>query len=106
MNQYGRLLNGQYIYCYRFIDQSNGRTLGSFCQESAAINYQLPSLIYPRNSQKVINQFPVLSWRPPIPLFGTELNYALRLVSLDEGQSPLDAINSNLPLLENIDLKI
>ena len=105
LNQYGRLVNGQYIYCYRFIDQSNGRTIGSFCQESAAINYQLPALIYPRNSQKITNPFPVLSWRAPIPLFGNELNYALRLVSLEKGQSPLDAINSNLPLLEKYRLK-
>ena len=105
LSQTGQLPSGQYVYCYRFVDSTNGRTLGSHCQESALLNYQPPSLIYPQNEQTIPNSFPVLSWRPPLPLFGDDLNYTLRLVELEEGQSTADAIYSNLPLLEKYGLK-
>lgn len=105
LHQFGRLTSGQYSYCYRFINQANGRTLGSHCQESTTINFQLPALVYPQNSQSINTPFPVLSWRPPMPLFGAALNYSLRLVALQEGQSRIDAIHSNLPLLEKYNLK-
>ena len=35
-----------------------------------------------------------------MPIFGNELTYNLKLVALDKGQSPTDAIYRNLPLLE------
>lgn len=105
LGQTGQLPTGQYVYCYRFIDLENGRTIGSHCQESTRLNYQLPALIYPREAQVVNTPFPVLAWRPPLPIFGNELNYSLKLVELRKGQAPADAIYRNLPLLEKYRVK-
>ncbi|MEM9919270.1 MAG: hypothetical protein AAF990_14300 [Bacteroidota bacterium] len=98
--QSGGLPNGQYIYCYRFVDTQSGRNLGNYCIENASFDFRLPELIYPFDGEKLKTAFPVLSWRPPVPLRGNALNYSLRLVELLEGQSPISAVNSNLPLFD------
>ncbi|MEO1627761.1 MAG: hypothetical protein AAFV25_21615, partial [Bacteroidota bacterium] len=98
--QSGGLPRGQYIYCYRFLETQSGRTLGNFCQENSSTHFRLPELVYPFHAAVLSNPFPVLSWRPPVPLQGSSLRYNLKLVELLDGQSPLEAINSNLPLLE------
>ncbi|MEM9919107.1 MAG: hypothetical protein AAF990_13480 [Bacteroidota bacterium] len=103
--QSGGLPNGQYIYCYRFLDAASGRTMGNFCQENASIEFRLPELIYPFDRAELQDLFPVLSWRPPIPLRGNALTYHLRLVALEEGQNPLLGINSNLPLVDKQHLR-
>ncbi|MEO1517232.1 MAG: hypothetical protein AAFV95_19560 [Bacteroidota bacterium] len=102
--QSGGLPRGQYIYCYRFLEAQSGRTLGNFCQENSSTYFRLPELVYPFHEATLQNRFPVLSWRPPVPLQGNNLRYNLKLVELLRGQSPLEAIHTNIPLLEKYHL--
>lgn len=79
--------------------------IGNYCQESTSQKFQLPRLAYPAHQQQLTTTLPVLSWHPPLPLFGNQLNYALKLVELEDNQTPIEAINTNLPLLERYRLK-
>ncbi len=58
-------------------------------------------LSYPENDSEIEELRPVYNWIPPAPIASSsELNYLMRLVELNEGQTPSDALMLNRPLIE------
>lgn len=58
-------------------------------------------LSYPENNSEIEEIRPVYNWIPPAPIASSsELNYLMRLVEVNEGQTPSDALMLNRPLIE------
>lgn len=96
----GKMNTGQYVYCYRFVELTNGRSLGTYCQENGWQNFQLPQLAFPANQTVIQTKHPLLNWHPPLPIIGSDLNYSIQLVEVVADQTSTEAIYRNLPLLE------
>lgn len=99
LQQSGRLPFGEYVFCYQFVATTSARPLGVNCQEKSLKVQGQPTLIYPLDQSTIDHTYPQLSWRPPLPLVGPELHYSLKLVPLKERQSPMMAMEENIPLL-------
>lgn len=94
----GKLPFGEFVLCYYF-NASNGTELGSYCSEFQVKIGGLPALTYPADQSRIITPNPVLQWRPPLSLSGTAVEYDLLLVAMEEGQSAVEAIARNTPLV-------
>jgi hypothetical protein len=57
------------------------------------------NLIEPFNEEKICNKMPVLSWQPSIPVIAGTM-YELLLVEIKDRQSPVEALNYNLPVVK------
>ena len=58
-------------------------------------------LSYPENNSEIDEIRPVYNWIPPAPIASSsELNYLMRLVEVNDGQTPSDALMLNRPLIE------
>lgn len=100
----GKFPFGKYVFCYRFLSSVNAQVLGINCQEKEINIAGLPELISPYNNANIKSTYPLLTWRPPLPLSGQNVTYNLVLTELKNGQSYIDAIQSNFPLLKRKNL--
>lgn len=58
-------------------------------------------LSYPENNSEIDETRPLYTWIPPGPIASSsELNYLMRLVEVNDGQTPSDALLINRPLIE------
>ncbi len=57
------------------------------------------NLIEPYNEEQICNKKPLLSWQPSIPVVAGTM-YELLLVEIKERQSPVEALNYNLPVVK------
>lgn len=57
------------------------------------------NLIEPFNEEKICNKMPVLSWQPSIPVIAGTM-YELLMVEIKDRQSPVEALNYNLPVVK------
>lgn len=99
------VVNGLYNFCYRFIALESGKNLGTNCRDLPINKLARPNLIYPLNGQILNNSFPILSWRPPMPLPSGNIQYHIKVVRMNRDQSPIDAINANYPLLDRYGIR-
>jgi hypothetical protein len=95
----GRLPYGNYIICYRVINATTNALLGEFCQEETIKPFSPPELISPFDRETVSTTYPLLTWKPPFPPGSVPVEYALVLVELKKGQSNLEALEKNAPML-------
>ncbi|MCX8056352.1 MAG: hypothetical protein N3F03_01925 [Ignavibacteria bacterium] len=101
--QTGRLPEGEYTLCIN-IEDLNGNTLVSNICGSFSISFpNPPSLISPQDNTtlETSNPYPLFLWTPVTLPPNYRLTYRLRIVEVLEGQSPIQAINSNIVFYEN-----
>ena len=95
----GRLPYGQYIVCYKIVQADKGTLLGQHCQEQQIKPFGPPELISPYNREAIRTIFPVLTWKAPYPAGAIPFTYSLRLTEVKPGQTALQALEGNVPLL-------
>jgi hypothetical protein len=108
LQQTGKLPFGAYTFCVTVVSASN-KPLGSYCEEREVKPISSPLLSSPYNEEEIAITNPMLVWIPPQPLLGITISYALRLVEVQQGQSPEQAMLQgpallNLNGLTNINL--
>jgi len=92
----GTLPAGTYTICIVVIDSKTEKELGSDCIIQPILHLSPPQLISPASGAMVVDEFPVFTWMPPMPLPpGQEAFYDLKIVEILTGQSPFDAMQSN-----------
>lgn len=107
----GKLPNGNYKVCLRFqciTSDCSGIGFGilpnepNYCKE-VFVAIPTPLLLaYPLHKSEISETRPLFTWIPPMPIGGqVPLNYSFKLVEKREGQSELDAIKRNRPLIQN-----
>jgi hypothetical protein len=89
---------GQYAICYFFYESQTNKLLGEFCAEKTVDPIAPPELLQPSNREEIATVSPFLIWKPPFPI-GASITYVLRLVEIKSGQSDMEAIERNTPLL-------
>ena len=106
LSQTGFLPEGKYFFEARVLaNNSEGKILGSY---STYLNVQPivpPVLVSPFNKENINTLSPILTWLPPAPVSQRYLNYALKVVELLGDESPASAIKTNIPLIDERDLK-
>ncbi len=104
----GRLLEGNYTVCLS-IENMDGQILANnVCANFTIVYPSAPQLLFPVNNDSLsadIN-YPTFQWIPVIVPPAYQITYALRLVEILHGQTPLQAINSNYPVHESTQLNI
>jgi len=98
LQQTGKLPFGAYTFCVNVISTSN-KPLGSDCEEKDIKPISPPVLSSPYNTEDIAITNPLLVWIPPLPLLDITVNYALKLVEVQQGQTPELALLQNPPLL-------
>jgi hypothetical protein len=103
----GRLPYDNYIICVELKLHNGNRLIGKTCQN---VNLLLnpPQLISPFNQEHIPPVQPVFNWlAPQNPLAETrDFNYTINIVELHPGQSGMEAINSNLPILASQNINV
>jgi len=100
----GRLPDGTYlltVHCFNVTSTAGGSLPDFFATTSFTISVpQPPSLLYPANESVVGTPNPVFQWMPSLRASGDQPAYRFRLVEMLPGQTPLRAIEGNVPLAE------
>lgn len=106
----GTFPSGNYVVCVWSmcsLPDCSGLGAGAGSTEQAEciqIQVENPTpllLSYPENNSEIEETRPVYTWIPPAPIASSsELNYLMRLVEVNEGQTPSDALLINRPLIE------
>lgn len=98
----GFLPIGNYRACYSVLsDPKNpAALLAEDCISIEVSPLSPPQLNMPSDTAVVETAYPQFTWLPPMPLtLFSDLNYDLILTEVLKGQSPLSAIQENLPVL-------
>ena len=100
-NPDGFLPIGQFEVCLE-VTQIIGDMVSTLAEDCTTIEVEPispPILINPVNEDSSYNKRPFFSWLPPAPITGfNNLSYDFSLVSVENIQSPGDAIQQNIPL--------
>jgi len=99
--QTGRLPEGEYTACIEIRDMNNKTVINNTCRDFQIVYPAPPSLVYPTNNDSISTRFPMFQWTPSVVPHGYNLHYSFRLVEVLPGQTPLQAINANIPQYEN-----
>lgn len=101
-NPYGILPAGRYIMCtdlYHF-DGELWNNMGNDCNEVEVVAFSPVILTLPEDMAVLEQANPVLSWLSPMPVAQfSQLQYDLTLVPVNQNQTPIDAVERNIPLL-------
>lgn len=107
-NPYGLLPVGYYKACFTFsqIIGDMVSPLSEECLELEVAPLSPPFLILPEDTAKLQTTFPQFTWTSPMPeMLFRHLSYSLKIVELLPGQGYTQAIEQNLPLLHERNLK-
>jgi|GEM_PF-3973422 len=92
----GSLPAGTYEICVDAFEAETEANVGHSCIYDLVIAFPSPpELIYPLNESIVIEDLPIFTWLPPMPLNSLQVNYTIEIVEILDGQTPLEAIESN-----------
>lgn len=97
----GLLPVGDFEVCYSFMSHPSDAVvkIAEECQELIIEPLSPPQLVYPFDQSVIETKNPLLTWLPPLPVsLFTNLKYDLDLVEVFPNQSPVDAIQQNLPI--------
>ncbi len=99
----GRLRSGLYELCLDIIDPATEQSLlsprGPVCRSFQLIEYMSPTLVSPINNQKLgWNERPRFQWTNVTPQ-PTSAHYQVLVFELLAGQTPAQALRSNMPIL-------
>ena len=101
----GRLPEGSYQLCMEFTNvTTQGRPLpdAGACTQFLVTYPQPPMLIAPADEQSVVTAYPTFQWTPVVMPAGRQASYLLRVVELLPGQTPLKALEADVPMFETV----
>jgi hypothetical protein len=99
----GSFPEGDYEYCYEISFQHSDNPPMEQCFSYTLAPFAELNLIDPYNQDKICDKRPVLTWQPLIPaILGSR--YQLVLTEIKDGQSPTEALNYNLPIINQSNL--
>lgn len=107
-NANGLLMAGTYTACYSvFLVSGDAYSLiAEDCLPFAVEPVSPPLLNNPADQSVVEGNLPQFTWIPPAPItIFSDLNYDFTIVELRNGQSPAEAIQSNIPVYHTTHLK-
>lgn len=108
IGQSGRFPEGEYEYCYRFIQQNIKPGADPLIHENCfdhTIQPVSPLLLTdPFNGDQICNTRPSFSWQPPVPA-GTEMRYRIVVAAIGEDQDGITALANNRPVINQADLR-
>jgi hypothetical protein len=99
----GLLPIGSFVICYNFFkhDSHSYEQILEECHDIVVEPLSPPQLIYPYDATAIEEANPQFSWLPPVPMaLFSDLNYDLKLVEINPGQSAADAASQNIPLYQ------
>lgn len=102
LSQAGFLSAGEYIYCVSFRETLDGAVYGNACIELILNDFAGFQLVSPANESEICEN-PMLTWTPYLTPGYMDLRYSLRMVKVEDGQHPVEAIQLNAPVLETFD---
>lgn len=105
INKTGRLPEGEYVFTLDARPVDPNRLISSVPgRATASVRIaQPPTLVYPADGALVTEATPQFSWSPATGLpDGTMSAYTLRVVEMSPGQTPLQALRSNIPHVETV----
>ncbi|MGE3525705.1 MAG: carboxypeptidase-like regulatory domain-containing protein, partial [Gemmatimonadales bacterium] len=103
VNSTGRIPEGSYQLCVDLTNvTASGRPLNDVtgCGFFTVTFPQPPKLITPFNAAPVTSPYPTFQWTPVIAPGVPQVDYLLRVVEVLPGQTPLQAVTGNVPVLE------
>lgn len=89
---------GDYEYCYSLTISGSDNPPVEQCFDYTLEPFAELNLIDPYDKDKICDKRPLLTWQPLIPAIPGAL-YQLVLSEIKSGQSPTEALNYNLPLV-------
>lgn len=109
LSQTQRFTEGEYEYCYELTAREPKSNIPRGVFENCFTHILQPTtplfLINPANGDKTCNKRPVFTWQPPMPLLpGTR--FRILVVPVNEGQTPIEAISNNLPVINQNNLSV
>lgn len=104
--QSGSFIEGDYEYCYRLLDGT--KTVGAEVIAEQCFQYYLQPfsplmLLDPADESRNCNTRPTFFWQPVLPAV-PNMQYRLLMVEIKEGQHKVEAINTNLPLINQLNI--
>ena len=103
----GQLQEGDFLLCHTFVDAAGIEVARSCIEKRAELNINF-SLIYPANGSVLEQPRPTLIWEN-VAQFGLNaegITYELKVVELNRGQSEAEALERNVPLLHQRNLRV
>ncbi|ULQ55434.1 DUF928 domain-containing protein [Flavihumibacter rivuli] len=101
VRQSGVFGSGEYEFCFSLKDGTKGGSeelLGEQCFDQFIEPLSPLLLVEPYDAAQLCDKRPMLQWQPSLPLVpGTQ--YKLTLVEVLPGQTPVEAIRMNIPLI-------
>ncbi len=106
--QTGRLPERNYTVCFDVIDLNNNFLLTDVCANFTITYPEPPHLISPANRDSLHenNFYPVFQWTPVVVPPAYQLRYIIKICEILLGQTPLQALNSNIPHFEDQNILI
>lgn len=101
VQQSGLLPEGEYEYCFALTPEQgyyDPEVPAEQCFTAEVIPFSPLSLIEPGNQDKLCEKRPLFSWQPSFPIVAGS-SYQLLLTEIKGNQSPLEALNYNLPIV-------
>ncbi|HWV65699.1 hypothetical protein [Chitinophaga sp.] len=102
--QSGYFTEGDYEYCFELNagDQSHqGETLGDQCFDYYLQPFSPLLLLNPAEEDKICNKRPPFFWQPLLPAV-PGVQYRLVLTEVKPGQAKVEALNYNMPLINQL----
>jgi hypothetical protein len=99
-----RIPEGEYELCVKLIDPNNRQRELSMpipCRQFRTQTPQAPQLLSPINGKPATQAFPVFSWTPTFFTSGRTALYIVTVARILPGQTPRQALESNIPLVKS-----
>jgi hypothetical protein len=104
VDESGHLPDGVYQVCIDLRNIRNQQGQGipdtTLCAQFLSVNPKPPVLLFPRDKSTASTTQPVFQWTPVVSEVGRVLTYQLRIVEMLPKQTALQAIEANVPVLE------
>jgi hypothetical protein len=106
--QSGRFPEGEYEYCFRFMELQNKPNTDPVIHENCfqhTIQPATPLLLTdPFNGDQICNTRPSFSWQPPVP-FTPDMRYRITVAEMQEKQDGITALANNRPVINLADVR-
>ncbi len=99
----GRIPEGHYTLCIDVEDVEGKVLVKNVCSDFTIVYPDPPHLVTPFDADSLESnvKYPVFQWTPVVVPADYQLRYSLRIVEILNGQTPLKALDSNIPQYEN-----
>ncbi len=102
--QTGRIPEGTYSACISILGAEGVRLVSEQCREFTIVYADPPQLVYPMDGDSVNTNFPIFQWTPVQVPVQYQVHYVFKMVQLLQGQTPLQALDADIPQYTNENL--